>query len=610
VAPVVDRCRSLRRHLATGIALAAIVGIPLAFTVVTHGDWLLDFAGEDNWIYIKYFFIWDSPHPELRQMMDLNYKATRVPWILPGYAAYKLFGPLLATYILHLTVLIGGAICFWGGARRLFGDVVALVTTLLLLAYPGFHGSGITLFWNYHGQAALDYYYVATLGAIIAATSRYALLGYALAGAGLVSCLGTTLSFIVMMPAFGVFALAIQPRIDARRIAMMLAGGLVGAAVAIALFGTANVIVGGPFLFVWRQITYTFEVTADLGWTPFEIWFPSWFHAAYWLGLSPLVAIVSLVVSVPLLRSTKPDGRRRLILGCWLQLLVAWTTLIWVEMRGDPLMEIAHHYHMMMGPTAYALAALIWAGLRLDRRPLYGSSALALAVGLVAPQVILRPELRSSIREALDPSKLLPVLPSDFWGTAILLLASGWLLVAALRDGRAWLVGAAGITAGIAFATTAVTPGAYLPPDRCSFIANQYRVVQQAVFWSTVEHIDTRALIWYDPEESRPRADNCPPIQMYPIFDAIEHGSAIHLAATPSPRQLAEINPNVMATAARNRWSLVLLSTPEAADQSVDALQTWLDQAHVRAVARPHQRFEAVDGDVAVVLQVFNLRPP
>src|SRR5688500_12443501 len=59
------------------VALAAILSIPAIFVLVTRGDWLLDIGGEDNWIYIKYFSVWGSPHPELRQYMDQHYKATR-----------------------------------------------------------------------------------------------------------------------------------------------------------------------------------------------------------------------------------------------------------------------------------------------------------------------------------------------------------------------------------------------------------------------------------------------------------------------------------------------------------------------------------------------------
>ena len=89
-----SRLARLRVSTATLIALAAIVSIPAAFVAVTRGEWLLDIGGEDNWIYIKYFTVWTSAHPELRQVMDQHYKATRVPWILPGFLAYRLFGPL------------------------------------------------------------------------------------------------------------------------------------------------------------------------------------------------------------------------------------------------------------------------------------------------------------------------------------------------------------------------------------------------------------------------------------------------------------------------------------------------------------------------------------
>src|SRR4051812_24053482 len=181
----------IRIASSTLIALAAIVSIPAVFVIVTRGDWLLDIGGEDNWIYIKYFSVWGNPHPELRQMMDQHYKATRVPWILPGFLAYRLFGPFMATYVLHLCVLIGGALCFWAGIRRLFGNGVALVSTLLLMAYPGFHGSGITRFWNYHGQINLVYYLIAMLCVVMGAGSRRPAVWYVGAGAAFAACLFT-----------------------------------------------------------------------------------------------------------------------------------------------------------------------------------------------------------------------------------------------------------------------------------------------------------------------------------------------------------------------------------------------------------------------------------
>src|SRR4051794_13820009 len=113
----VIRLPAFRCCPSTPIALAAIVSIPLVFLAVTRGDWLLDAGGEDNWVYIKYFHVWANPHRELREAMDQHYKATRLPWIVPGFLAYRLFGPFLGTYVLHYVMLVLGALAFWLGAR-------------------------------------------------------------------------------------------------------------------------------------------------------------------------------------------------------------------------------------------------------------------------------------------------------------------------------------------------------------------------------------------------------------------------------------------------------------------------------------------------------------
>jgi hypothetical protein len=607
----VDRLARVQICSSTLIALAAIVSIPAVFVVVTRGDWLLDIGGEDNWIYIKYFSVWGNPHPELRQMMDLHYKATRVPWILPGFLAYRLLGPLTATYVLHLLVLIGGALCFWAGTRRLFGNGVALVSTLLLMAYPGFHGSGITRFWNYHGQINLAYYLIAMLCVVVGARSRRPVAWYAGAGAALAACVFTGLTYVLVAPAFGAFALAVHPWIGARRLFIILGGGLAGAVIGTALFGAANVLAGGPFLFFWRQVTYAFEWAGTLApRAPLAEWFPNWFRLAAWLGFPPLVALGSLAALVPLVRSTADRDQRWIIVGCWIQLLVAWATLLFGEVYEQAMVEIAYQYQMILGSAAYALAALLWVGLNLDRRALPGLASLTLVGGLVVPQIVLQPDVRQELRLALDPSRIIPILPSEYWGTALLLVVGGVLLVLALRSRRALAIGAAGVVVGVAFAATAVAPEAYVPPDRCSYLASQFRVVQHLIIWSSAERIDTRAMTWFDPREHRPRGDGCPPIPMLPIFDAIQHGAHIRLAVNPVPVRLDEASTDFLASAIRNRWSMVLLSTPEAASETEAGFRTWLARSPVEGVARPRQRLEAVDGDVAVVFQVFELRRP
>jgi hypothetical protein len=265
----------------------------------------------------------------------------------------------------------------------------------------------------------------------------------------------------------------------------------------------------------------------------------------------------------------------------------------------------------VLGSAAYALAALLWVGLRLERRALTGLSVLALVIGLVAPQILLQPEIRRAVRLALDPARLLPIMPSEYWGTALLLTLGGLMLVLALRRRHALATGAAGTIVGAAFALTAVAPEAYVPPDRCSYVANQFRVIQNLIVWSSAERIDTRAMAWFNPNAKRAHVDaRCPPIAMFPIFDAIMHGGNIRAAVNPVPAQLSASGTEFLASAIRNRWSMVLLSTPEGAAETEREFRAWLAKSPVEGIARARQRAEVIDGDVAVVFQVFELRRP
>jgi hypothetical protein len=189
------------------------------------------------------------------------------------------------------------------------------------------------------------------------------------------------------------------------------------------------------------------------------------------------------------------------------------------------------------------------------------------------------------------------------------MLAGLLLLVLALQV-RPALTVAAGLVIGVAFATTAILPEAYLPPTPCSYYASQFRVAQRLIVWSTAEQIDTDAILWYDPTETLPRGDACAPIPMFPIYNAIQHGSMIRPSETPLPPRLTDVRAGVRASAVRNRSTMVLLSTPDSAGRAAEALSTWSAQRPNPASIRPRARQEATDGDVTVVMQVFEVRRP
>src|SRR4051812_14040096 len=127
---------------------------------------------------------------------------------------------------------------------------------------------------------------------------------------------------------------------------------------------------------------------------------------------------------------------------------------------------------------------------------------------------------------------------------------------------------------------------------------------------TSAEQIDTRSLVWFDADERHTRDGDCPPIEMYPIFNAIQHGTTIPLAAIPSPTRLADLNVATVGKMVRQRLSLTLLTTPETASRAESDFRAWVASSPSQAIERTRQRFEATDDDVAVVLQVFDLRRP
>src|SRR5262249_28015170 len=89
------------------------------------------------------------------------YKTSRLPWILPGFVSYHVFGPLIGQYVLQMTFLSAAVLLLYFGVRIAFERDIALVTAAILLTYSYFHGpigfaSGG---WSYHNTAAITYYF-------------------------------------------------------------------------------------------------------------------------------------------------------------------------------------------------------------------------------------------------------------------------------------------------------------------------------------------------------------------------------------------------------------------------------------------------------------------
>ncbi len=88
----------------------------------------------DSWIYFGYFL-------DLKQHLISfygTYYGTRLPWILPGFLAYHLFSPLIAKYILYLTVYYTATFSLYGILKRTVGQKAAFLTAIYMGVYQKF----------------------------------------------------------------------------------------------------------------------------------------------------------------------------------------------------------------------------------------------------------------------------------------------------------------------------------------------------------------------------------------------------------------------------------------------------------------------------------------
>jgi 4-amino-4-deoxy-L-arabinose transferase-like glycosyltransferase len=91
----------------------------------------------DAWFYTGYF----RSLPDFkRDLFYALYYGTRLPWILPGWAAHSLFPAVAANAILHLTAHLAATLSFFSVLNSLVGRRVALLATIAFSVNPWFLG--------------------------------------------------------------------------------------------------------------------------------------------------------------------------------------------------------------------------------------------------------------------------------------------------------------------------------------------------------------------------------------------------------------------------------------------------------------------------------------
>ena len=304
--------------------------ISAVFIAAGNEDFGFDSAGWlDPFMYFAYFWHYPSHLPGL----DQDYKASRLPWNLVGYAAHALGGPVAASYVLVLATLSAGGVAVYALIRDMTGDrVAAIVAATAWTCCTWAHGIGG---WNYHMLAATDYFLFATWLAFRAATTSgrapAVLSGICLAAAG-----HTHLQYATFLPLWAATYWS-GLRTDSRdetygplpgsppvasaigrvvRDGALAGAGAVGISIALAVF---NVATGGDWLFFVPQLVRAQSLMRqDLWWAEARVWVPT---ATYLI-----VPIVFMIGSLAVLRRKDQGGDQRparvLVLQAWLALAI------------------------------------------------------------------------------------------------------------------------------------------------------------------------------------------------------------------------------------------------------------------------------------------------
>jgi hypothetical protein len=241
----------MRRCVLPWLSFVLAAGVPyLLLTLATGGDWLYDWGGTDNWSYVRFFRHWGDPI--LAQELIWDYKASRLPWIVPGAALYHLLGPMLGAPALHTATLLLVLGAIWSLCRHHLGAIPAALTTATIAAMSGYHGNGGQTLWSYHAAAIVVWELWGLYALSRAAEARARRPWLVLAGMLLMACLLMTTLTAALLPVVGLHYLATSwTRLRAHSFTVLTDAPflLAGALLTMGGFGWLSLWAGGPFLF-------------------------------------------------------------------------------------------------------------------------------------------------------------------------------------------------------------------------------------------------------------------------------------------------------------------------------------------------------------------------
>src|SRR4029077_815156 len=218
------------------------------------------------------------------------YFTTRLSWILPGAAAYHAFPPLVAPYVLHLSLFYAATVSLYLILKHTVSTRAAVVGTLLMGCHAYFLRS---MGWDYVDGAGITYMLVTLCALTYTAKSLHPRSWLLAVGTLSALTLYPPLFLMLFAPlALGYYQFA---RREHRRdpVAAAWKPFAWGFAGVTALLGTFNMAVNGRFLFFVNSMGMAAKLVVNHN--PYNDSTFRWLAQATWLVL-PMIALLGAIV--------------------------------------------------------------------------------------------------------------------------------------------------------------------------------------------------------------------------------------------------------------------------------------------------------------------------
>jgi hypothetical protein len=299
----------------------------------------------DPWIYTGY----QLSFPTHLQMFGETYYATRLAWLLPGFAVHQVFPPLVANYVLHLSFFYILLFAVYHLVSTSINRHAGLIAAMIFGWNPTIVGA---LSWDYVDGTGIVFIVLSLL--CIEKLSREIeprWLWALAAGAAMAAMISSNLFLVMLWPVLALFLTLRLGVVRWRSVATALVMVGVGAAAMLGTLALVNAGLGGPWLFLGAS----FRMSRSMLIVP-NIWRAtswSWMLQAAWLVL-PVAALIGALATWVRPRWTGTPFATAIRVAVVVSFAI-W--LIW-EARGLPMLFIPYYASYLFPFSLLALLVL------------------------------------------------------------------------------------------------------------------------------------------------------------------------------------------------------------------------------------------------------------